>query len=206
MSKWFERSRRSSMVRRSVAALLLVAGLAGCTPSGGSAPTVPPTAPVWVVGDSLATGTGFSMTDPRPYVWGVGAAGFTAGANTTVLANTQHQIDTYGSRPRTMLAVGGVNDLAINASITQIESDMVIFETAMAAQGIAVVWVLEPAWSREAQLQPLYAWQRTRPRSIDCLAAKGPNMPGDGDHPFDYTNFGACVWTKLRAMPGVTIA
>ena len=205
MSKWFERSGRSPLVRSAVLALALLGGLTACTPSGGSAPVMPPTSPVWVVGDSLATGTGFSMTDPRPYVWGVGASGFTSGANTTILANTQHQIDTYGARPRTMLAVGGLNDLAINASIAQIEADMVVFENAMAAQGIAVVWVLEPAWSREAQLQPLYAWQRTRARSIDCLAAKGPNMPGDGDHPFDYTDFGACVGAKLRSMPGVTI-
>ena len=179
--------------------------LAGCA-TEPQAPQVPPSAPVWVVGDSLATGTGFSVFDPRPYVWGVGAAGFTSGANSTILGNTTQQLTTNSARPLTMLVVGGVNDLAINATIAQITTQMAAFEAAMTKRGITVVWVKEPGWSRADQMLPIYQWQETRAHWIDCLYAKGPNMPGDGDHPFSYTDFGACVGNKLRVMPGIRLS
>lgn len=175
-----------------------------CAPPAPSSPPTPPTAALWFVGDSLATGTGYGMPFPRPFVDGMGAAGFTSGARTTILGNTQSVIDQYGA-PRTILAMGGVNDLAINATTAQITAAMGAFEAAMAAQGATVVWVMEPAWSRASQFPPINDWIRTRSHWIDCLAYQGDHLLWDGDHPADYGPFAQCVADRLLQMGGLDL-
>ncbi|MFZ4518658.1 MAG: hypothetical protein ACOYOP_09730 [Microthrixaceae bacterium] len=195
--------RRQSLIVLAAAVALLA--VAGCTPQPTSGVSAGPEAPVWIVGDSISTGVGFAMTDPRPYVWGVGASGFTPLAITTILGNTTARLDDTGGAPRTMLALGGLNDLAVNATIPQILTHMQEFEDAMNARGITVVWVKQPAWARAAQMTPIYEWQDTRSHVIDCLAVKGPNMFGDEDHPLSYTAFGDCVGDTLRSLPGLDL-
>ncbi|MFM7067838.1 MAG: hypothetical protein ACKOYM_00100 [Actinomycetes bacterium] len=197
-------NRQLRRVTTLIATTLIVAGLSGCTPTA-NAPMVTPDAALWTVGDSLATGTGFAMYDPRPFVWGVGASGFTTRSITTILGNTLAKISATGFTPKTVVVTGGVNDFAVNASVAEIEAGMVEFEAAMNARGAEVVFVKEPAWSREAQFAPIYSWIETRRHWIDCLAVKGPHMYGDGDHPLSYLDFGACVSKTLATLPGLRL-
>ena len=197
---------RTARVVSALAVGLMVVGLvAGCTQTGAKLPPTPPTSPLWFVGDSLSTGTGFGMGSPRPFVAGYGAAGFTDGAITTILGNTQQLIDQYGA-PKTVLALGGVNDLAINATIAQIIAGMTAFEDAMNSQGATVVWVMEPAWARASQFPPLNDWIRTRSHYIDCLAYQGNHLLWDADHPENYLPFSQCVATQLLQMTDLVIA
>lgn len=155
----------------------------------------PPSAPVWIVGDSLASGTGYAMV-PRPHQIVSGGAAFTEYAPSLIIDNTEAHIAQHGA-PETMLVIGGVGDVQM-ADAAEIIAGMEQFESAMQAHGIRLIWVAEPGFTFVNELVPLANWMLAHPDSIDCRYYKGWSI--DGVHPVDYTDFARCVSAHVAAL------
>jgi hypothetical protein len=176
--------------------MITTAVLAGCSPPPpGVSVEPPPSAAVWIVGDSLASGTAYAM-NPRPHQVVSGGAAFTEYAPSLILDNTQAHIGEHGP-PETMLVIGGVGDVQM-ASPAQIIAGMEQFKAEMLAHGIRLIWIAEPGFTFVNELVPLADWVFAQPESIDCRFHKGWSI--DGVHPVDYTSFAACVNNALNAM------
>jgi hypothetical protein len=145
-----------------------------------------------MAGDSLSWGTAQEMR-PRPYSVATGGAGFTQYAFGSILHNVETAIAQYG-RPETLLVMGGVSDTP-RATTEESLAGMEEFKAAMAALGLRLIWVAEPGFSYEAQLEPLSEWMLDQPESIDCREHKGWSI--DGVHPESYVGMAACVDAAL---------
>jgi hypothetical protein len=150
---------------------------------------------VWMVGDSLASGTAADMV-PRPYAAVSPAAGFTTYPPTMVIDTATEAIEAFGA-PETMLVMAGVGDTPVattEESIAGIEE----FVAAMEPYGMRIIWIAEPGYSFAEKLEPLSQWMFSQPESIDCRFYKGTST--DGVHPFDYTPISRCVSANLVEM------
>jgi hypothetical protein len=181
------------------AAMIATAVLAGCAaPPAVESVEPPPSISVWIVGDSLASGTAYAMV-PRPHQVVSGGAAFTEYAPSLIIDNTEAYIAQHGA-PETMLVIGGVGDVQM-ADAPEIIAGMEQFESAMQAHGIRLIWVAEPGFTFVNELVPLANWMLTHPDSIDCRFHKGWSI--DGVHPVNYSAFGGCVSNAVAAL-GVT--
>jgi hypothetical protein len=151
-----------------------------------------------MVGDSLASGTGTIMR-PNPYIAVAAAAGFTDNSKNKVIDVAETALAQYG-QPETMLVMSGVGDTPA-AETAEILAGMEAFRDNMEARGIRLIWIAEPGYSFEEQLEPLSQWMFAQDESIDCRIHAGSSY--DGVHPVSYRSLSQCVNARLAEM-GVT--
>lgn len=175
-----------AIVAVALAASLAAAGCTG-TPQGYVS-LAPPEMSVWIVGDSLGSGTAVAM-DPKPYMAVGPGAGFTQSAPSLALQVAEDAIAEHGP-PETMLVMAGVGDTP-GAESPPILAGMEQFKTEMEALGIRLVWIAEPGYTLADELEPLSQWMFTQPESVDCRIHAGSSF--DGVHPLDYSSMAECV-------------
>jgi hypothetical protein len=166
----------------------------GQMPAGPPAPG--PERSAWMAGDSNGGAIASTMV-PGPFHISVGASGFTTRTRTRILDNTQAQIDKHGP-PETMLVTGGVLDLMVGASAQEVIDEMTTFENAMVAQGMTVVFVVEPTFTLEAVYEPVADWINAHHYHVDCSYHDGYTQ--DGIHPVYFKPIAACVNAQLDAL------
>jgi hypothetical protein len=177
-------------------AVVLVASLiSGCTTSVVREVPPSPDMSVWMVGDSLASGTVEDMV-PRPFAAVSPGAGFTPHPPTMVIDTATEAIEAFGA-PETLLVMAGVGDTP-GAPTEEIIAGMEEFLAAMQPYGMRIIWIAQPGYTYAQQLEPISQWMFTQPESIDCRFHKGTSI--DGVHPDYYTPISMCVSAELADM------